>query len=178
MKIGLKIRERRNELGWSLRELGERAGVTAGFLSQVENDQVSPSLSSLQSIATAMQVPMFSLLDDTPSSNVVRTSERRRFSFDDPNIGYELLTTDFTRQMMTYLIHIGPHAKRVAQPLARSTEQWMHVLEGKMKIVVGNETYLLNQGDTIYYDGDLLQEFGSISDEDLVIVCCITPPVF
>lgn len=178
MKIGLKIKERRNELGWSLRELGERAGVSAGFLSQVENDQVSPSLSSLQSIATAMQVPMFSLLNNTPSSNIVRASERRSFSFADPNISYELLTTDFTRLMMTYRIHMGPHSKRIAQQLARSTEQWMHVLEGKMKIVVNGESYILDQGDTIYYDGDLLEEFSSVSDKDLVIICTITPPVF
>ena len=178
MKIGLRIKERRNELGWSLRELGERSGVTAGFLSQVENDQVSPSLASLQSIATAMKVPMFSLLNNSPSSNVVKASERRTFSFDDPNISYDMLTTDFTRQMMTYLIHIGPGANRIAQTLARSTEQWMHVMEGKMMIVINDETYILDQGDTIYYDGDLLQEFGSISNEELVIICCITPPVF
>jgi transcriptional regulator with XRE-family HTH domain len=178
MKIGTLIREKRRDLGWSLRELGERAGVTAGFLSQVENDQVSPSLNSLQSIATAMQVPMFSLLNDTPSGNVVQANERRKFSFEDSNISYDLLTTDFTRQMMAYLIHIGPRSKRIAQQLARSTEQWMHVMEGKMKIVVGEETYLLDPGDTVYYDGDLLQEFGSVSDEDLVILCCICPPVF
>ena len=178
MKIGTLIKQRRNDLGWSLRELGERAGVTAGFLSQVENDQVSPSLNSLQSIATALQVPMFSLLNNTPSSNVVKAKERRTFSFDDPNIRYDMLTTDFSRQMMTYLIHIGPGAKRIAQQLARSTEQWMHVMKGEMKIVVGDETYFLEEGDTIYYDGDYLKEFGAASNESLLILCCITPPIF
>ena len=45
-----------------------------------------------------------------------------------------------------------------------------------MKIVVGEEEHLLGPGDTIYYDGDLLREFCSVSDEELVILCCITPP--
>jgi transcriptional regulator with XRE-family HTH domain len=178
MKIGLRIRERRKELGWSLRELGERAGVSAGFLSQVENDQVSPSLNSLQSIATAMQVPMFSLLNDTPSGSVVKAGERRKFSFEGSKISYDLLTTDFSRQMMAYQINIGPYSKRIAQPLSRSTEQWMHVIQGKMKIVIGEEVHILKEGDTIYYDGDLLREFGSVCDENLVILCCISPPVF
>ena len=154
------------------------AGVTASFLSQVENDQVSPSLSSLQSIATSLNVPMFSLLNDTPNGNVVKTSERRTFKFDDPKISYELLTSDFTRQMMVYLITVNPHAKRIARPLARPTEQWMHVVQGKMQIVIGVEDYILNPGDTVYYDGELLSEFGSVSSEDLIIMCCITPPVF
>jgi transcriptional regulator with XRE-family HTH domain len=178
MKIGSRIRDRRNELGLSLRELGERTGVTAGFLSQVENDQVSPSLNSLQSIATALQVPMFSLLNDTPSGNVVKAKERRKFKFEDSKISYDLLTTDFSRQMMAYLIYIEPHSKRIAQPLARPTEQWMHVVEGKMKIIIGDEVYFLDQGDTVYYDGDLLCEFGAVNDEKLVILCCICPPLF
>jgi quercetin dioxygenase-like cupin family protein len=80
--------------------------------------------------------------------------------------------------MMAYLINIEPHAKRVAQTLSRSTEQWMHVVTGQMRIVIGDDTYILEQGDTVYYDGDLLREFGSASDEKLVIMCCITPPVF
>ena len=77
MRIGKRVRELRNENELSLRELGKRAGVTASFLSQVENDQVSPSLNSLQSIATALNVPMFSLLNDTPNGNVVRGDEAR-----------------------------------------------------------------------------------------------------
>jgi mannose-6-phosphate isomerase-like protein (cupin superfamily) len=109
---------------------------------------------------------------------VVRTSERRTFKFDDPKISYELLTSDFTRQMMVYLITVNPHAKRIARPLARPTEQWMHVVQGKMQIVIGVENYILNPGDTVYYDGELLSEFGSLSDENLIIMCCITPPVF
>ena len=61
--------------------------------------------------------------------------------------------------------------------LAKSTEQWMHVASGKMLIKIGDESYTLEPGDTIYFEGDLLNEFGSISDEELVIYCCITPPV-
>ena len=59
MNIGKKVNERRKEIGLSLRELGDLSGLTAGFLSQIENDQVSPSLNSLQSIASALKVPMF-----------------------------------------------------------------------------------------------------------------------
>ena len=178
MKIGTRVRELRNENGLSLRELGKRAGVSASFLSQVENDQVSPSLNSLQSIATALNVPMFSLLNDTPKGNVVRADEARCITFEEPHISYDILTSDFARQMMAYRIRIAPHAKREAQTLAKPTEQWMHVIQGQMKIIIGDETYQLQKGDTVYYDGDLLREFGSVSDEYLIVLCCITPPVF
>ncbi|MDO9085113.1 MAG: XRE family transcriptional regulator [Anaerolineaceae bacterium] len=178
MEIGKRINNRRKELGLSLRELGDLAGVTASFLSQIENDQVSPSLNSLQSISTALKVPIFYLLNEGTNGNVVRANERTKVFFPDSKIGYDLLTADFSKQMMSYIIHMEPHATRVAMTLSKSTEQWMHVLSGKMKIIVAEDTFILDAGDTIYYDGDMLVEFGSITDEELVIVCCITPPVF
>jgi transcriptional regulator with XRE-family HTH domain len=178
MEIGKRINNRRKELGFSLRELGDLAGVTASFLSQIENDQVSPSLNSLQSIATALKVPIFYLLNEGSNGNVVRANERTKVFFPDSKIGYDLLTADFTKQMMSYVIRMEPHANRIAMTLSKSTEQWMHVLKGKMRIVVTEDTFMLDEGDTIYYDGDMLREFGSVSDEELVIICCITPPVF
>lgn len=176
LEIGARIRKRRQELGLSLRELGKRTDLTAGFLSQVENDQVSPSLNSLQSIATALQVPMFYFLDNAQPEPVVRAERRRHLYFPDSHMGYDLLTPDFTHQMMSLMIHMEPHTRRIALPLARPTEQWMHVLQGRMEIQIGEAAYELEPGDSVYYDGDMLREFGSISDEELVIICCITPP--
>lgn len=177
MKIGAEVKHRRKEMELSLRELGKLAGVTASFLSQVENDQVSPSLISLQKIATALQVPMFSLLHDTPNGNVIKSDQRRTFRFDEDKITYDLLTPDFSRDMMAYLITIDKDTRRIAQPLAKPTQQWMHVIKGSMKIIIGDDEFLLEEGDTVSYDGDLLQEFGCVGERELQVLCCISPPV-
>jgi transcriptional regulator with XRE-family HTH domain len=160
-----------------LRELGQLANVSASFLSQVENDQVSPSLNSLQSIATALQVPMFYFLSEAQGGEIVRADNRRELTFTDSKIGYDLLTPDFSRKMMAFIIRMEPHARRVALPLAKPTEQWMYVSQGCMEIKIGEETHTLDAGDTIYYDGDLLREFKSVCDVELIIICCITPPM-
>lgn len=178
MDIGKRMKFRRKELRLSLQELGDLCGLTASFLSQIENDQVSPSLNSLQSIASALNVPIFYLLTEESNGNVVRSDKRKTFYFPNTKIGYEMLTEDISKQMIAYYIRLKPHAIRVAMPLPKSTEQWMFVVEGKLKIVVGDETFILDEGDTIYYDGDHLEEFGSISDQELEIICCITPPIF
>jgi transcriptional regulator with XRE-family HTH domain len=176
MKIGERMRRRRNKLGFSLRELGSHTGLTAGFLSQIENDLIAPSLNSLQSIATALQVPMFYLLDDAQPNCIVRAGERRKLYFSDSRMGYDLLAPELTRQMMPLLIRMEARTRREAQPLARPTEQWFFVSQGRLEITVGDETHVLDQGDSIYFEGDLLREFGSVSDEELIIICCITPP--
>jgi transcriptional regulator with XRE-family HTH domain len=177
MKIGERIRRQRHKLGFSLRELGTQTGLTAGFLSQIENDQTSPSLDSLQEIATALKVPMFYFLDDPQPCLIVRAMERRKLYFPDSHMGYDLLAPDFTRQMMPLLIHMEPGARRVTLPLSKPTEQWMFVMQGCLEITVGHETDRLEMGDSIYYDGDLLQEFASVGEEDLRVICCVIPPV-
>ncbi len=176
MKIGERIRRQRKKLGFSLRELGMRTGLTAGSLSQIENDQISPSLNSLQSIATALEAPMFYFLDSTQPNTIVRSNERRKLYFPDSRIGYQVLSPELTRQMATYLIQMEPGACRVARQLFRPTEQWMFVMQGILEITVGDDTDLLKKGDSIYFEGDLLREFASAGDEELQVICCITPP--
>jgi len=176
VKIGERVRRQRKKLGLSLRELGAQTGLTAGFLSQIENNQISPSLNSLQSIATALHVPMFYFLDETRPNTVVRANERRTLYFPDSHMGYDLLSPEITRQMLPLLIKMEPGACRQAMPLDKPTEQWMHVVHGKMRITVGKTTHELDEGDSIYFDGDLLQEFSAVGDGTLELICCITPP--
>jgi len=174
--IGQRIQKRRIELGLTQKELGKRAGLTAGYLSRLENDLISPSLDSLQAIATALEVPMFYFLDSTPPIPVVRAEERRRLYFPDSHMGYELLTPELTRQMMALLIRMEPGARRVALPLAKPNEQWMFVLQGELQMDVDGNIYTLRKGDSIYYNGNLLREFRSVGNEELLVVCCVVPP--
>lgn len=176
MKIGQRIRQQRKRLGLSLRALGARAHLTAGFLSQIENDQISPSLNSLQNIATALQVPMVFFLNGPRPGLVVRAGERRQLFLPGSSAGYDLLAPEMTRQMMPLLIKMEPGTRCQAQPLTKPTEQWFFVLHGRLQIRVGDETHLLGQGDSIYFDGDMLREYGSANHEELVVICCMTPP--
>jgi transcriptional regulator with XRE-family HTH domain len=176
MKIGKRVHRQRKKLGFTLRELAVRTDLTAGFLSQIENDQISPSLNSLQSIATALQVPMFYFLENSQPRLIVRADERRKLYFPDSHMGYDLLAPELTRQMLPMLIRMEPGTCRTALPLAKPTEQWFFVSQGRLEITIGDDTHQLEQGDSIYFDGDLLREFCSISDEELIIICCITPP--
>jgi len=175
--IGQKIKDRRSELNLSLRDLGEMTGLTASFLSQVENGLTEPSISSLQKIATALKVPMFTFLNGGgQSEQVVRRSERKKLSFPDPHLEYELLTSDLSRQMCGILIHLQAGESHHAQQLYKATEEMLYVLEGALEIVVGENSYHLQPGDSIYYEGAQLVSFTASGGVDLTMLCIITPP--
>jgi transcriptional regulator with XRE-family HTH domain len=176
--VGERIRQRRKELGYSLRELGARTDLTAGFLSQVENGLCSPSLSSLQRIATALETPMFAFLDlAQPSSPIIRANERPKLDVSDVGIRYELLSRNLNGQMMAVLIQVKPGCRRIAERLAKPTDELMYVLCGRLAITIEDQTYTLDPGDSISYQGRSLREFAAVGDEKACVICCVTPPV-
>jgi transcriptional regulator with XRE-family HTH domain len=175
--VGARIRQRRNELGYSLRELGARTNLTASFLSQLENGQCSVSLASLQRIATALEVPMFAFLENSPApSPVMRASERTRLDICDPEICYELLSRNLGGQVMAVMIRVQPGGRRIAERLSQPTDEIMYVLTGRLSITVDEETHTLDPGDTICYAGRSLREFSAAGNEELQVICCVTPP--
>jgi transcriptional regulator with XRE-family HTH domain len=177
-KIGARIASRRKELGLSLRKLATQAGLSASFLSLIENGESAPSLASLHRIARALNLPIFEIYNTPPvASPVIRKDRRHKIFLPNSKIGYELLTPDLVRKMMFLVVDLKPGAKRVCEPLARPTEQWIYVLEGKLHLKVGDEVYLLDQGDSIYFDGDSLQEFGTEDDTGVSFINAVTPPV-
>ena len=65
--FGIKIQEYRNMKGISLRELASRTGVTASMLSQIENNNVNPSINTLRQIAEALDFPLYALFQENTS---------------------------------------------------------------------------------------------------------------
>ncbi len=68
--IGQKLKQRRDELNLSLRELGAQTGLSAAFLSQIECGKSNPSLHSLQNIAKILDVPLHYFLTNPTDSTI------------------------------------------------------------------------------------------------------------
>lgn len=177
--VGQKIKERRISMDMSLRELGSQTGLSASFLSQVENDIADPSISSLQKIAKALKVPMFTFLDqDGQPEQLVRHNNRKQLSFPNPHVRFELLTDDLNRQMSGFLIHLKSGESHQAQQLYKFTEEMIYVISGQMEVQLVDHTHHLEPGDTLYYEGFQLISFSACGEEDLEIICIISPPAF
>lgn len=177
--VGQKIKECRISMGMSLRELGSQTGLSASFLSQVENDYADPSISSLQKIARALKVPMFTFLDrDGQPEQLVRHNNRKQLSFPNPHVRFELLTDDLNRQMAGFFIHLNAGESHQAQQLYKFTEEMVYVISGQMEVQLTASTYHLEPGDTLYYEGFQLVSFTACGEEDLHFLCIISPPAF
>ena len=177
--LGERMRQRRQELGLSLRDLAAQVGLTASFLSQLERDLVSPSLGSLRRLAQALGVPIFYLLEEQPAvSPVVRRDQRRRLTLPDSQVTYQLLAPDLNRKMEVFLTELQPGQRNVALSLAQPTEECIFVLQGSLEVRLDDGAFTLEAGDSIYFEGPRLRELIARGDEPLTFISAITRAVF
>ena len=153
-KVGALIRARRHGLRMTLQALGTQSGVSVGYLSQVERDQASPSLSTLASIARALGVGVdYFIATPNAQDALTRAGQRMRFSVDDSLISYERLHAEFPGNVLSsFLITIAPgYRSEVAN---HEGEEMVYVLEGKLTLRIEEEETAVGPGDSPHFRGN------------------------
>ena len=200
--LGYKLKQRRVEMGFSLRELARRTDLTASFLSQVENDKTSVSLESLTRIAESLEVPLFYFLSDKishdetspgqrinpdpnnsysgyESSPVLKPEHRPRLMLPVTGVEYEKLVMGTGKKMEALFGRLAPGSGNIARRLREPTEEFIYVLSGKLLVGLDVDDYVLLPGYTIYFEGEKLQKLMCASeDEEVTWISVITPAVF
>lgn len=154
MQIGTKIKSLRLKKGLTQEELGERTDLTKGYISQLERDLNSPSIETLFSLLEVLGCKPKDFFDDeTESEKIVYTKEDQTI-FIDHDKKYEvewLIPTSNEKEMEPVFITLQKNAefKKFEPSLA---ESFIYVVNGRMRIVIGNEEYIANEGDSVYYE--------------------------
>ena len=177
VRVGEKIRRRRNDLGLTLRELATQTELTSGFLSQVENDRVSPSLKSLCRIADVLRTPLFHLLSTESGDPVVKRENRTSVPFGNTGHSVELLTPFRNWQLLPFQRVFDPFEVSVAIHLERAREEWMMVLSGGVEVRLKPDTvHPVDEGDTIHFESSQLVSVTNPHPVPAVCVYMMTPP--
>jgi transcriptional regulator with XRE-family HTH domain len=151
-------------MGFSLRDLAERSGVSAPMLSQVERGETSPTLAVAERIAGGLELTLSQLLrlDEADGVSIVREGERRGGGGRDHR--YEVLTPPLPGQRAEVSLHTlqpgaataGPEDPPMHEPGSRETAV---VAEGALRLVCGGVPHELGEGDAVTFDSDLPHHF-------------------
>lgn len=168
--IGPRIRALREAMGYSLRDLAERSGVSAPMLSQVERGETSPTLAVAEKIAAGLELTLSQLLrlDEGEHVSVSRAGGRRRFERGGHR--FEELTPPLPGQRADVSLHTlragattgGPDDPPIHEPGSRETAV---VLSGVLALTVDGTRYELHAGDSVTFDADLPHHFENDGEE-------------
>ncbi len=181
--MGGVIRKARKTRKMVLQELADRADLSIGFISQVERNLLTPSVSALKRIADVLDIPAGSLMFGAESRKsgvgvgLVRRSRRKRVVFADSRIEYEMLTPDLRRRMSALWLKAPPHSAS-GPVFSHDGEDAVIVLKGALKIEIGGVWYELGKGDSLYFNSELPHRWRNDSAMSAEIIWVSTPPSF
>jgi transcriptional regulator with XRE-family HTH domain len=164
-------------MGLTLQKLADKSGLSAPFLSQVEREHSTPSINSLVAIAQALGVDIHYFISPPPPSQVVRRASHPELLDMGDGIRHERLTGKHgERQMEARLMVIPPQTSTAAA--TRAGEGFYYVLDGKLSVTLGRETFLLTNGDSVHFDQRHPYKMANVGKKLLRILWVGTPAIF
>lgn len=163
--VGAVIRARRRRLQLTLQALADSAGVSVGYLSQVERDHATPSLGTLASIAKALDVGIdYFIATPAPADALTRSGERQKFSVDGSSIVYERIGADFAGNALSSFILTVPPGYR-SEVVAHEGEEIIFMLEGSITQRLDDEEMVISAGDSLHFRGNRPHSWSNHTDQ-------------
>lgn len=174
--IGSKIKNARTKLGLSQKDLADKIGLTSSFISQLENNQISPSLNSFFQLADVLGISPANLLQNEKKPEDVRwliKGDSIRKNLYENEKGYSIFNITTGDKASAYLAVIDPDTELFKHFLTFKKEELIHVIKGSIFVKVENTEKELKTGDSISLKNSLpsLWRNKSSREVELLVVC-------
>jgi transcriptional regulator with XRE-family HTH domain len=176
INVGRHLRELRTEQGLSIRSLAEQSGLNVNTLSLIENGKTSPSVSTLQQLASALAVPITAFFaTDVPKTEISyhKAGKRSRAAFvhgtlEDLGAGLSL------HGGHPFLVTLEPNADSGAAPIVHTGHEFVYCLEGQLSYTIEDRVYVLDPDDSLLFEAYLphrWQNTGDTPSRSLLVMC-------
>jgi transcriptional regulator with XRE-family HTH domain len=178
--VGGHLKAVRTMYGLSQRELAKRAGVTNGTISLIEQNRVSPSVSSLKKVldGVPMSLAEFFTLDLQVNPQVFYAGDEL-VDLGDREVSLRLVAAKRPNRTMTIMHErYRPKADTGADMLSHKGEEGGVVVGGSIELSIGGQSRILARGDAYYFSSAVPHRFRNVGEEPCEIISASTPPTF
>lgn len=162
LAIGREVREFRKGLGITVADLASATGLSVGMLSKIENGAISPSLTTLQSVARALGVPitdLFRRFEEPRNAVFVKAGEGVQVERRGTRAGHQYNLLGYIEGNTSgvlvepYLITLTEDSD-VFPTFQHPGTELIYMLEGELLYRHGDATYRMLPGDSLFFDAD------------------------
>lgn len=182
MDIGARLQLVRKSKDLSQRELAKRVGVTNSTISLIEQNKVSPSVSSLKKVLDGIPI---SLADFFTLDMDIGLPDSPFYTADElPDVGsngihYFLIGQHRPQRQMCILREVMPPGTDTGDSmLLHEGEEGGVVVEGEVEVTVGDQVRVLRPGEAYYFESRVPHRFRNVGHVDAVIFSANTPATF
>lgn len=189
MDLGEKVRALRRRKSMGLEEFSQKSGVSKSLLSLIERNISAPTVRTLEKIVKPLGTTVSSLCyeveerDRTTETQkgvlVVRKADRKKLVMGSERgkAHYELLTPDYQRKIQFVYMHF-PVGKKSGRYVSHEGDECGLVLEGRLRVQIQDQEFILQEGDSIYFDSGLPHILENVGDIEVRAFWVNTPPTF
>ena len=179
--IANRIRAKRLEHDWTLQQLAKATGLSKGYLSQIENEDKTPTLGTLTKIAFGLGIDAVSLITGKETKrkqkkfSLVRAGGRQPITHTGaaPDSVYESFSFNKSNRFMDpYIVTVSKQFS--PKPLMHEGQELAFTLEGTHEFYYDGQIYIVQAGDAMYFDSDrphMTRSIGPKQARVLVVFC-------
>ena len=177
VNVGRRLRELRAERDLSIRALAEKSSLAINTLSLIENGKTSPSVSTLQQIAAALDVPITAFFEtNTPSTKIVYTKADSRPSADFAHGTLADLGAGMADPaVQPFVITLESNRGSGANPIVHTGHEFVYCLEGRIAYTLEERTYLLEPGDSLLFESHLPHRWQNVDAQQAQAILIMYP---
>ena len=175
MNIGQKIRDLRILRGLTQEELANRCELTKGFISQLENGNNEPSISTLIDILTILGTTIKDFFNDDDDEQVVFKKDDYFTEEEDDHQITWLVPNSQKNDMEPIIVTINPNST-LTKDMPHEGQEFGYVLKGKIKLVVGQRVFTVKEGESFYYECNKVHYLTNTSSNVAKVLSTSTPP--
>ncbi|GFI62067.1 HTH-type transcriptional regulator PuuR [Clostridiales bacterium] len=177
MDIGRKIKQLRVQNGLTLEELASRSELTKGFLSQLERNLSSPSISTLEDILEALGSSLSEFFREEKDEQTV-FQEKDFFVDERDNCTINWIVPNTQKNDMEPILIEIPNGGKSFSMAPHGGEEFGYVVDGTATLVVGEKKYIMKKGETFYMTGKEFHYIVNEKTKTAKIIWVSTPPLF
>ncbi|MEM5817246.1 hypothetical protein SDC9_35730 [bioreactor metagenome] len=173
--LGSAIRFMRKNQKLSLKDVAEKTELTISHLSQIERNLASPSLITLEKIASALGYPISSFFVNPQFTSTHIPAEAQRTIQINPGMTLRFLINNVGQrnQLGAYIAEVADLSEEI---IIHHGTKLIYVLEGEMHFNVAQKEFYLTEGDSLFFNGNVPHWISRKSKSKLKLFVATTPP--
>lgn len=177
MELGTKIKRLRLQNNLTQEELADRCELTKGYISQLENELTSPSITTLEDILNALGTTFADFFKDEKEEKVVFTEAEFTEKVADTHKIEWLVPNAQKNEMEPIRVTIEPHTT-LEEDVPHEGEEFGYVISGRVWLHIGQAAYCVKKGEVFYFTSDKPHRLENRTNEKAVVLWVASPPTF
>ena len=168
LNIGDRIKMLRITQKRTMQEIAEASDLSKSMISKIENNKTVPSVAALVKIAKALGTNISNLLEQNGWVNAIITSRQKALeNLTSTDKGYAIYpyASEYHEKKIQPFLFVARKGEVIPHELSHEGEEFIYVIKGQMKMQVGEISYLLSGGDSLYFNSVQKHGIMPVSEE-------------